>query len=58
MAIPYSKDLFEPRVFQTILDFKPIHEYYEDLTLAVSIVDDLNLNTRIWTKEYSGVRNF
>ena len=51
VAIPYAKDLFEPRVFKTLIDFEPIQEYYEDLTLAISIVEELNLNTRIWTKE-------
>jgi hypothetical protein len=51
VAIPYAKDLFEPRVFKTLLDFKPIQDYYEDLQIAISIVEDLNLNTRIWTKK-------
>jgi hypothetical protein len=50
VAIPYQKDLFEPRVFRTILDFAPVQKYFEDLKLVVGIVDDLNLNTRIWTK--------
>lgn len=51
IAIRYFKNLFEPRIFQTLLDFRPIQEYFEDLQLAVGIVEDLNLNTRIWTKE-------
>ena len=51
VAISYSKSLFEPRVFKTILDFAPIKEYFEDLTLAVGLVEDLNLNTRIWSKQ-------
>jgi len=51
VAVPYRRDLFEPRVFRTVLNFAPIQEYYEDLQLAVDIVDDLNLNTRIWTKK-------
>ncbi|MBU1044760.1 MAG: DUF3137 domain-containing protein [Candidatus Omnitrophica bacterium] len=51
IAVSCLKDLFEPRVFRTMLDFTPIKEYFEDLTMAVSIVEDLNLNTRIWTKE-------
>ena len=51
IAIPYSKELFEPRVFRSVLDFTPIQEYYEDLTMFVGIVDDLNLNTRIWSKQ-------
>ena len=51
IAISYKKNLFEPRVFQTILNFQSIQEYFDDLTLAVGIVEDLNLNTRIWGKE-------
>ena len=51
VAVAYTKSLFEPRIFRTLLDFEPIAEYFEDLSLAVGIVDDLNLNTRIWTKE-------
>ena len=50
VAISYVRDLFEPRVFQTLLSFEPIQQYFEDLSLAIGIVDDLNLNTRIWTK--------
>jgi len=51
VAVSYKRNLFEPRIFQTLLDFGPIREYFEDLQLAVGIVDDLNLNTRIWTKK-------
>jgi hypothetical protein len=51
VAIPYRKNLFEPRVFHTLLDFEPIKEYFDDLRIALSIVEDLNLNTRIWTKQ-------
>jgi len=51
VAISYTRNLFEPRLFRTILDFELVQEYFEDLQLAVGIVDDLNLNTRIWTKQ-------
>jgi len=51
VAVPYTRNLFEPRLFKTLLDFEPIRQYYEDLQLAVGIVDELNLNTRIWSKE-------
>jgi len=51
VAISFRKDLFEPKVFSTVLAFEPIQEYFEDLQLAIGIVDDLNLNLRIWTKE-------
>ena len=50
IAIRFTKDLFEPKIFRTLLDFKVIQEYFEDLTLAYAIVEDLNLNTRIWGK--------
>lgn len=50
VAISYTRNLFEPRIFKTLLDFEPIREYFEDLQLAIGIVDDMNLNTRIWTK--------
>jgi hypothetical protein len=51
VAISYRRSLFEPRIFKTLLDFAPIQEYYEDVALAVGIVEDLNLNTRIWSKQ-------
>lgn len=50
IAIRYSKNLFEPKIFTSLYQFQPIQEYFEDLSLALGIVDDLNLNTRIWTK--------
>jgi hypothetical protein len=51
VAVSYTRSLFEPRLFKTLLDFEPVRQYFEDLQLAVGIVDDLNLNTRIWSKE-------
>ena len=51
VAVSYTRNLFEPRIFQTLLDFEPIAEYFEDLQLAIGTVDDLNLNTRIWSKQ-------
>ena len=51
IAISYKRDLFEPRLMRTLLDFEPIRDYFSDLATAVGIVEDLNLNLRIWTKE-------
>lgn len=51
IAIQYYEHLFEPKLFSTLLDFQPLQKYFEDLELAIGIVDDLNLNTRIWTKQ-------
>jgi hypothetical protein len=51
VTVSFKRNLFEPRLFSTLLDFEPVREYFEDLVLAVGIVEDLNLNIRIWTKE-------
>jgi hypothetical protein len=48
VAVPYRRRLFEPRVFSKITGFKGIREYFADLKLALGIVEDLDLNTRIW----------
>lgn len=51
VGVATSRNLFEPRVFKTIIDPDLIREYYDDLDFFAGIVDELNLNTRIWTKE-------
>jgi hypothetical protein len=51
VAISTDKDMFEPRIFRTLLDPALIEDYLHDLQLALGIVEDLDLNTRIWTKE-------
>jgi len=51
VAVTTGKNMFEPRIFRTLLDFDLAGEYFQDLQLATGIVDELNLNTRIWTKE-------
>lgn len=51
VAIAYKRDLFEPRYLSKIADYQKIKQYFEDIHLAVSIVEELNLNNRIWTKE-------
>lgn len=51
IGIPVAKDLFEAPVFGTLINYAMIAEYYNYLALCISIVEDLDLNTRIWTKE-------
>jgi hypothetical protein len=51
VAIPYKKNLFEPKLFTSLLNFSPIAEYVNDLQLGVGVVEDLNLNTRVWSKK-------
>jgi hypothetical protein len=50
VALSYTKNLFEPKLFKSLLDFGVIQEYYEDLSYAAGLVEELNLNTRIWSK--------
>ena len=51
VTIPRAKDLFEPNYFKSIERFDAIEKYYKDLQMMVDIADELDLNTRIWTKE-------
>lgn len=51
IGISSTKNRFEPKLFSTVLDIEMAREFVSDLQLALGIVDDLNLNTRIWTKD-------
>ena len=51
VAIEHVKELFAPRLWKTLVDFSLVQEYFEHLELVLGIVDDLNLNTRIWSKQ-------
>ncbi len=51
VAIPFRENLFEPRILRSIVDPKQIEKYAETLATVVGIVEDLNLNTRIWSKK-------
>jgi hypothetical protein len=51
IAIPLNKDLFEPNVFSSGIKQDYLRNYYDSLHLITGIVEDLNLNTRIWTKQ-------
>ncbi|MDM8559552.1 DUF3137 domain-containing protein [Candidatus Parabeggiatoa sp. HSG14] len=51
IAIPISKPIFEPTVFNTLLNFKIYRDYLMYIQFSQDIVDELNLNTRIWSKK-------
>lgn len=51
IAIKLDKNLFETRLFKSIVDYNFIEANIRFLILLTGIVEDLNLNTRIWTKE-------
>jgi hypothetical protein len=51
LAIGVNKNLFETRIFKPVADYSFMEENLRFLILLTEIVEDLNLNTRIWTKE-------
>jgi hypothetical protein len=52
IAITINKNLFEaPWLFSPVDNYKQLEEYYNDIAMCVEIVEILDLNTRIWTKE-------
>lgn len=50
IAVEYAEDLFEPLLFKSMLSFARIREYFEILQLMIGVVEELNLNRRIWSK--------
>ncbi len=54
VAIPTRHDHFEPPSLfassQEVVRPETLQQYFEELQFVVGIVDELNLNTRIWTK--------
>ncbi len=54
LAIPTTHDHFEPPSLfassKRLIDPQVLAQYLEELRFIVSIVDELNLNTRIWAK--------
>ena len=51
LAIAFDGELFEPTLMGSLLDFSQVQEYHDDLKLAIDVVAELNLNTRIWNKK-------
>jgi hypothetical protein len=51
VAIPFNKNLFEPRIWSTIERFSDIETFHGQLSLATSVVEMLNQNTRVWSKQ-------
>jgi len=50
ISIPMEDDIFAPHILGEHLGFKQIEEYYTYLELLYNLVNELNLNIRIWTK--------
>ena len=51
IAIANGGDWFEPTLFKSLLGVDIFKSYIENLNLVLGIVEDLNLNRRIWSKE-------
>jgi hypothetical protein len=50
VALSVGRDLFEPKIFSSGVQSNYLREYFRYLALVAGIVDDLNLNLRIWGK--------
>ncbi|MCK9373816.1 MAG: DUF3137 domain-containing protein [Sulfuricurvum sp.] len=51
VAIGTGKDLFEPAVFTSLLDYKQAMEYVNTLRNTIGLVEELKLNEKLWSKE-------
>lgn len=51
IGIPVGRDLFEAPMLSSMINYSMIAEYFSYLMLCIGIVEDLDLNTRIWSKE-------
>jgi hypothetical protein len=51
LGISHNNNLFEPKYLKSLIRSDVVKTYFEDLSLAAGIVDDMNLNRRIWTKQ-------
>ncbi len=51
IAIYYNKDLFEPSIFRSLLEYKVAMEYVNTLHLSLGIVKELKLNQKLWSKK-------
>jgi len=50
LAIATPRDLFEPNLKRSAVSREQIRRIVRELALCFDLVDDLNLNTRIWSK--------
>jgi hypothetical protein len=50
VAVPIDEDLFEPSIF-AVNDWNKMDRYYTTVNIVFDIIDELNLNLRIWNKE-------
>ncbi|MBN1769344.1 MAG: DUF3137 domain-containing protein [Prolixibacteraceae bacterium] len=51
VAMSFKKDLFEPKIFSSGVKYEDVEFMYNLFMVNATIIHELNLNTRIWTKE-------
>ncbi|HEX5623318.1 MAG TPA: DUF3137 domain-containing protein [Sulfuricurvum sp.] len=50
VAIGTEKDLFEPAIFTSLLNYKQAMEYVNTLRNTIGLVEELKLNEKLWSK--------
>jgi Protein of unknown function (DUF3137) len=50
-AMSFTSNLFEPNIFRSGVNFNDIKEMYNLFGIIETLIKELNLNTRIWTKD-------
>ncbi len=50
VAIGTEKDLFEPAIFTSLLDYKQAMEYVMTLRNTIGLIEELKLNEKLWSK--------
>jgi hypothetical protein len=51
LAFRFGRGLFEPRLFSSGVRFSDMVQMFDMIKLIETIINEMNLNTRIWTKE-------
>ncbi len=50
LALPRNRDLFEPSLYRRARSSAQVGQFVKDIKSLLQIVDEMNLNTRIWSK--------
>jgi len=50
IALSIKKDLFEPQIFKSGISFNDVEQMDNQFRLINTIINEMNLNTRIWSK--------
>jgi hypothetical protein len=50
IAIEWKLNIFEPNLHSTLLDENTIHGFLDEIWMCLEIIEDLDLNKKIWTK--------